>query len=75
MTVQEMKVAISRVYQTESWKKKVKNMHDSQVIAIYHDFYNRKILNQVLKKEKPKAAVKDDTKEIHQQLSFFDILN
>ena len=56
MTVQQMRNAILRVYDTESWKKKVANMYDDQIIAIYHDFRNRGILNQVVRKERPKTT-------------------
>ena len=41
MTVQQMRNAILEVYKTKSWQKKVANMYDDQIIAIYHSF-NRK---------------------------------
>lgn len=72
MTIQQMRAAIAKVYQTESWRKKVKNMCDSQVIAIYYDFFNRKVLNKVLKTDKPVVA-DNKPKEKCQQLSFFDL--
>lgn len=38
MSVAEMKEIILKVYTTESWKRKVEKMCDSQIIAIYHSF-------------------------------------
>ena len=80
MTIQEMRSAIARVYDTTSWRNKVKGMYDDQVIAVYYNFYERGILNKVLKKERPVTAEKSESKEIkhterYQQLSFFDSLS
>ena len=36
MTVGEMRLAISKVYDGQKWKDKVRDMSDSQVTAIYH---------------------------------------
>jgi hypothetical protein len=38
MSYEEMRTAIRGVYHTESWNKKVDNMLDSQVVAIYLKF-------------------------------------
>jgi len=38
MTVESMRREIATKYPGEGWKKKVKNMHESQVIAVYHKF-------------------------------------
>ena len=38
MTTYEQRLAISKVYSSSSWKKKVENMSDSQVIAVYLRF-------------------------------------
>lgn len=75
MTVQQMKDAIARVYRTESWQKKVENMYDDQVIAIYHDFYNRGVLDKVLRRERPICAKKPKPEEKYQQMTIFDLLN
>ena len=75
MTVEQMRGAIMRVYDTQSWKKKVLTMYDDQVIAIYYDFSNRGILNKIMKKERPIVADNTQPKVKCQQLSFFDILN
>lgn len=72
MTVQQMKDAIVNVYRTESWRKKVENMYDNQVIAIYYDFLNRGILDKVLRREKPKEKCTSDVQ--YQQMSIFDLI-
>ena len=74
MTVQQMKDAIVSVYDTTSWKKKVANMYDDQVIAIYHNFLQRGILNKVLRRERPGAAEKRELEERYEQLTVFDLL-
>lgn len=38
MSVTQMRDAITRVYSGPKWKRKVANMDDSQVIAIYNKF-------------------------------------
>lgn len=38
MTVEEMRVAIAKVYKGDGWKRKVHNMPDYQVTAIYFSF-------------------------------------
>lgn len=53
MTIQQMKDAIVTVYDTASWKKKVERMYDDQVIAIYHNFRERGILDKTLRRERP----------------------
>ena len=52
MTVENMKTEISHVYDTRSWQKKVDEMYDDQVIAIYYKFLKEGKLNKVLRKEK-----------------------
>ena len=78
MTIQQMKDAISSVYETKSWRRKVENMYDDQVIAIYHNFSERGILNKVLRKERPTIINRMETQEVketYQQISMFDLLN
>lgn len=80
MTVQQMRDAILKVYDTESWKKKVANMYDDQVIAIYHNFVERKILDKVMRRERPAAkksawAVEDYVPQEAEQLTIFDLMN
>lgn len=73
-----MKDAIIGVYETASWKKKVNNMYDDQVIAIYHNFSERGILNKVLRRERPTIINRMETQEVketYQQLNMFDLLN
>lgn len=38
MTIQEMKDAILKVYKSDSWKRKVEKMHESQITAVYLRF-------------------------------------
>ena len=38
MTTDAMRLAISSVYSSDSWKRKVENMADGQVLAIYMKF-------------------------------------
>ena len=49
MTVANMRDEISNVYDTKSWKNKVDEMYDDQVIAIYYNFMRSGKLNKVLK--------------------------
>ena len=70
-----MKNAILNVYCTTSWKKKVEKMYDDQVVAIYHDFSNRGILDKVMRNERPMSADERKYKETTQQLTIFDFLN
>lgn len=41
MTVTGMREHISKVYDADKWHRKVLNMPDSQVIAIYHTMVER----------------------------------
>lgn len=80
MTVQQMRNAILRVYNTKSWQNKVANMYDDQIIAIYHDFRNRGILNQVIRNERPKITDVMETPNTYtppecQQMTMFDLMN
>lgn len=80
MTVQQMRSAILKVYNTKSWRKKVENMYDDQVIAIYHDFRNRGVLNQVLRNERPVITDLIETPNTYvppecQQMTMFDFIN
>ena len=80
MTVQQMRSAILRVYNTKSWKNKVANMYDDQIIAIYHDFRNRGVLNQVLRNERPVITDLIETPNTYvspecQQMTMFDFIN
>jgi hypothetical protein len=38
MSVQQMRVEITKVYKGERWRLKVLRMTDNQVIAVYHRF-------------------------------------
>lgn len=41
MSVEQMRCAVADAYKnSESWRKKVANMSDNQIIAIYHRFLN-----------------------------------
>ena len=76
MTIQQMKDEIADVYHTKSWRKKVENMYDDQVIAIYHNFRERGVLGQVLRRERPIPATYDcGPKDECEQMTMFDFIN
>lgn len=72
MTVENMRTEISHVYKTRSWNKKVDEMYDDQVIAIYHKFLAEGKLNKVLKRERPEVNHSVYREEC-EQLSLFDL--
>ena len=76
MTVQQMRDAIVSVYDTSSWKKKVSNMYDDQVIAVYYKFAEKGLLGKVVRRENP-SKVQDgkNTEPKYYQISMDDILN
>ena len=65
MTISGMREHISKVYNTDTWHKKVRDMPDGQVIAIYHTMVERGQLP--IKKTKKK-----DIPEC-EQLNMFDM--
>ena len=70
MRVIDMKEALFHVYNTESWKNKVEDMPDDQVIAIYYNFLKRGKFSPAPKKEEPVCTV-----ETYEQLSFLDLIS
>lgn len=74
MSVDRMREAIAEVYDGPKWKKKVANMPDYQVIAVYYSF----VENDRFGKNKPKKVQgkKPEKKEefTPYQLSFEDII-
>lgn len=76
MTIQQMKDAIRHVYNTDSWRRKVDNMYDDQVVAIYYNFLKRGILGKVLRNERPAGIRKTKIpKEKYEQMSMFDLID
>ena len=73
MTVANMRDEISYVYDTNSWKNKVDDMYDDQVIAIYYKFLAEGKLNKVLKRERP-AVNHSVYRDECEQLSLFDLM-
>ena len=71
MTVANMRDEISNVYDTKSWKNKVDEMYDDQVIAIYYNLMRSGKLNKVLKRAKPEIHNATDNAV---QLDFFDLI-
>lgn len=57
MTIFEMRTAIARVYASPSWKKKVENMSDYQVTAVYLKFERE---GKLWKKPIPQWKLKED---------------
>lgn len=79
MTVQQMRNAILEVYDTKSWKKKVANMYDDQIIAIYHSFNRKGMLGTVVRKEKPEFTDLIPTPVKHkepecEQMTIFELM-
>lgn len=77
MTTEEMRRRISAVYNGLSWKKKVANMPERQVYAIYMSFkksgkfMTNKILMD-LKTDKPEKKVKKSDEKWH-QMTFSEV--
>lgn len=61
MTVEEMRVAIAKVYNGPAWIRKVHNMPDYQVTAIYFSFLESG------KFDKPKQPVEKHLKYAYQK--------
>lgn len=72
MTVENMRREIAHVYDTRSWDRKVDEMYDDQVIAIYYKFQKEGKLNKVLRKEKPQPKTIPINIE---QLDIFSLIN
>lgn len=53
--VEEMRHDISKVYLSSGWKKKVANMPEKQVMAIYYNFLETGKFGHVPKPIKPKT--------------------
>lgn len=76
MSVEEMRVAIAKVYSGEAWKRKVRNMPDYQVMAIYFSFLET---GKFDKPKKPAAERTEPAKgpspfkpEVGVQITMFD---
>lgn len=78
MTTEEKRIAISQVYPGASWKRKVADMSDSQVIAVYLSFEKNGTFRKDLKKHnKPyedKRERRENRKE-YKQLTIEDFIN
>ena len=71
MTIRQMKDAIAKVYDTATWKKKVKNMRDDQVVAVYYNFRNRGMLGKTWNRERQILIRNEKSKDDNwQQLTF-----
>lgn len=70
-----MRDVIAKMYDSESWRDKVRYMHDNQVIAIYYNFSKRGILNESSRNKQSKIIKEKEQKITQQQLSLFDLLN
>ena len=53
MSVEEMRVAIAKVYSGKAWKERVRKMPDYQVTAIYFSFLENGRFDGKNKKPKP----------------------
>lgn len=72
MTVNQMAAKIISVYPNEAWKRKVNQMADNQIIAIYHHFLATGKFDQKPAKE-PKKNTNNTFGKVTtgEQLSFF----
>ena len=75
--IEEMRHDISKVYLNSSWKKKVANMPDKQVMAIYYNFLANgkfghvpKPRNSIHNLKEPVVEQKHFTSDQAQQLAF-----
>lgn len=60
MSVREMRAAISKAYESATWRDKVKTMPDNQVIAIYYSMLTGKRLDRNRPKHNPNQISMDD---------------
>lgn len=67
--INTMRSAILGAYDGYNWERKVRNMHDNQVIAIYYSLLEKGKLNKKQENCATKVA-----KQIPYQLSFDDII-
>ena len=75
MTIPEMKMAISRVYPGQSWKTKVENMPEGQVVAVYLSFEkNGTFRKDLTKHNKPYVDKSEKNGRKVQQLTIDDFL-
>ncbi len=70
MKIEVMRREISNVYSGEKWKKRVKNMPENQVLAVYNSFVKTDRFEK--QKEKEKEQKKEPE---YKQLTFEDIFN
>lgn len=75
--VDQMRSAIFDVYSGYSWKDRVRNMADNQVIAVYYSFRERGVFDKPKKySEKPNKTTKRELSrtyfeaDVAEQLSF-----
>lgn len=64
MKIEHMRNMILDAYHSDTWKDKVKNMSNNQVIAIYNSF---------LKKDKFKGK-KNDNEQEYKQITIFEYM-
>ena len=57
MTVREMRHAISKVYPGKSWKEKVADMPEDQVVAVYFNFEARNMFNKKIEPPRKKKPI------------------
>lgn len=66
--IEEMRHDISKVYLNTSWKKKVANMPDKQVMAVYYNFLERGMFGHV---PKPKNSIHKPIEPVVEQKKYF----
>lgn len=63
MTIDQMRMAVEDAYSSDSWHKKVKNMSDNQVTAIYYKFLANGKINPKNSKSKSHKDIPVKTSE------------
>jgi hypothetical protein len=71
-----MRDAICAVYPNDAWKRKVANMDDNQVYAVYHSFLERGVFDKAKQNKKEVSVnVRTDVPQFEvwtgEQLSFW----
>lgn len=74
MNVELMRGAIIKVYDSDSWKRKVRAMYDDQVIAVYYKFLRTGKFKELLER---KINEKNSQKLSRQftQLNMFNLID
>lgn len=70
MTVDKMRCKVAEAYAGPTWRLKVQEMPDKQIIAVYHDMCERGVFEP---KKKPKIKLNKEPR--CEQLTIWDFMN